>query len=166
MVFSWKSTLQFPLNLGQKATDFRSNEWVFTQEKNHTVSHTNKPSFQPGQWWIKDLLRILWDGFGLKCQPKLNRHNDECLVEISDQNTHGVMRNKSWTESEQNWFFENKTSWFFFPVSSFCDLFMEVPPYHGANNMPKYLCEIFQRNTWPGKKLQKVGRNFTSFASG
>jgi len=31
----------------------------------------------------------------------------------------------------------------FFPVSSFCDLFMNVPPYLGANNIWKYLCEFF-----------------------
>jgi len=39
---------------------------------------------------------------GLKSQPKLNRQNDECLVQISDQNTQGVRRSKSQTESEQN----------------------------------------------------------------
>ena len=52
---------------------------------------------------------------GLKFQPKLNRHNDECLEKISDQYNHGVMRSKSQTENEQNRFSENKTSWFFFP---------------------------------------------------
>jgi len=39
---------------------------------------------------------------GLKSQPKLNRLNDERLVKISDQNTQGVRRSKSQTESEQN----------------------------------------------------------------
>jgi len=72
---------------------------------------------------------------GLKSQPKLSRHNEELLVKISDQNTQGVRRRKSQTESEQNWFSENKTSWLFFPVSSFSDLFLDVPPYLGANNI-------------------------------
>jgi len=95
-----------------------------------------------------------------------NRHNDECLVKISNQKSQGVRRSKSQAESEQNRFSENKTSWLFFPLSSFCNLFMDVPPYQGANNIRKYLCEFFQRNTDPEKKLQKVGRNFTSFARG
>ncbi len=67
--------------------------------------------------------------------PKVNRHSDERLVKISDQNTQGRRCSESQTESEQNWFFENKTSWLFFPVSSFCDFFMEVTPYLGANNI-------------------------------
>jgi len=92
---------------------------------------------------------------GLKSQPKLNRHNDECLVKISDQNTQGVRRSKSQTEIEQNRFSENKTSMLFFPVYSFYDLFMDVPPYQGANNIRKYLCEFFQRNTDPGKNCRK-----------
>ena len=86
---------------------------------------------------------------GLKPQPKLNRHSDERLVKISDQNTQGVRRSTSQTESEQNWFSENKTSWIFFPVSAICDSFMDVPPYLGANSIGKYLCEPFQRNTDP-----------------
>jgi len=72
---------------------------------------------------------------GLTSQPKLNRHDDECLVKITYQNTHGVRRNKSQTESEQHRFSENKTSWLFFPVSSLSDLFMDVPPYLGAKNI-------------------------------
>ena len=92
---------------------------------------------------------------GLKSQPKLNRHNDECLVKISDQNTQGVKGSKSQTESERNRFFENKMSWLFFPVSSFCDIFMDVPPYLGAKSTRKYLCEFFQRNTDPEKNSRK-----------
>jgi len=71
----------------------------------------------------------------LKSQQNLNRHSDEHLVKDSDQKVQGVRRSKSQTESEQNWFSEKKTSWLFFPVSSFCDLFMDVPPYLGANNI-------------------------------
>jgi len=74
----------------------------------------------------------------LKSQPKLNRHSDKRLVKVSDQNTQGVRRSKSHTENEQNYFSENKSSWGFFPVSSFCDSFMSVPPYIGANNIWKY----------------------------
>ena len=68
---------------------------------------------------------------------------------MSDQNTQGVRGTKSQTESEQNWFSENKTSWLFFPVSSFCDSFIDLPPYLAANNIWKYLCEFLQRNTDP-----------------
>jgi len=72
---------------------------------------------------------------GLKSQLKLNRHSGERVVKISDQNTEGVRPSESQTESKQNWFSENKTFWLSFPVSSFCDLFMDVPPYPGANNI-------------------------------
>jgi len=72
---------------------------------------------------------------GLKSQPKLNRHSEERLVKISDKNTKGVRRSKSQTESEKNWFSENKMSWLFFPVCCFCDSFMDVTPYLGANNI-------------------------------
>ena len=92
---------------------------------------------------------------GLKSQPKLNKHNEKCLVKISNQNTQGVRHSKSQTESEQNRFSENKRSWLFFPVFSFCDLFMDVPPYLGANNIRKKLCEFFQRNTDPEKNCRK-----------
>jgi len=86
---------------------------------------------------------------GLKSKPKLSRHSDERLVKISDQMTRGVGCSNSQTESEQNWFSENRGSWLFSPVSSFCDFFMDVPPYLGANNIRKYLCEFIQRNTDP-----------------
>jgi len=89
---------------------------------------------------------------GLKSQPKVNKHNNECLVKISDQNTQGVRRSKSQTESEQKLFFKNKTSWLFFPVY---DLFMDVPLYLGAKNIGKYLCEFFQRNTDLEKNWRK-----------
>jgi len=39
---------------------------------------------------------------GLKSQPKLNRHSDERVVKISDQNTHGIRRSKSHTKIAQN----------------------------------------------------------------
>ena len=103
---------------------------------------------------------------GLKCQPKLYRYSDECLVKIADQNTQGVGRSKSKTESEQNRFSENKTSWFFFPVSSFCDSFMDVPPCLGANNIRKCLCEFFSSQYEPRMKLQILDRNFRSFGTG
>jgi len=95
---------------------------------------------------------------GLKSQPKLNRHNDERLVKISDQNKQGVRRSKSQTESEQNRFLENKTSWLYFPVSFFCDFFMDVPPYLGANNIRKYLWQFFQRNTDPKKIAESMAK--------
>jgi len=70
IVFSWNSTYESPLNLGQNATNFRSNGWVFVQEKNQTVSHTNEPSFQLWQWSIKNLLPILWDESGPQISAK------------------------------------------------------------------------------------------------
>jgi len=97
---------------------------------------------------------------GLTPQPKLNRHSDDCLVIISDQNTQGVRRSKSQTESDQNRFSENKRSWLFFPVSSFCDSIMDVPPCLGANNIRKCLCEFFSAQYGPRMKLQKLGRIF------
>ena len=151
------------MNLGQNATKFRSNGWVFIHKKNKTVSHTNEPFFQPWQWSIKFLFPILWDESGLKSQPKLNRHSEERLVKFLDQNTQGVRRSMSQTESEQNWFFENKMSRLFSPLSSFGDLFMDSPPNLGANN---YLCEFFSTQYGPRLKLQKVQRNFTSFGRG
>jgi len=54
-------------------------------------------------------------------------------------------------------FSKTKTSWLFFPVSSFCDLFMDVPPYLGANNIGKYLREFFQCSTDPEKNWRKQG---------
>ena len=45
-----------------------------------------------------------------KSQPKLNTHNEECLVKFSDQKTQGIGRSKTQTESEQNRFSENKMS--------------------------------------------------------
>jgi len=70
IVFFWNSTKESPLNLGQNATNFRSNGWVFTHEKNETVSHPKEPCFQPWQWWIKNLLRILWDEPGAQISSK------------------------------------------------------------------------------------------------
>ena len=71
---------------------------------------------------------------------------------------------KSQTESEQNRFSENKTSWLFFPVSSFCDLFMDVPPYLGANNIRKYLCEFFNAIR-TRKKIAESRAKFHKFCS-
>jgi len=93
----------------------------------------------------------------LKSKSKLNRQNDECLAKILDQNTQGARGSNSHSESKQNRFSENKTSWLFFPVSSFCDLVMDVPPYLGEKNIRKYLCEFFQCNTNPEKSCRKYG---------
>jgi len=72
---------------------------------------------------------------GIKSQPKLSRHSDERMVKISDENTQGVRHSNSQPENEQNWFSENKASWLFSQLSSFCDLFMDVRAYLGANNI-------------------------------
>jgi len=91
--------------------------------------------FSPGSDEKKIYCQSCGTNLWLKSQPKLKRHSDERLVKILDQNTQGVGRGTSHTESEQNWFSENKTSWFFFHVSSFYDLFMDVPPHLGANKI-------------------------------
>jgi len=93
-----------------------------------------------------------------KSQPKLNRHSDECLVKIWDRNTQKVRRSRSQTESEQNWFSENKTSLLFLPVSSFCDLFMDVPSYMGANNVWNFFNAIRTQN-----KIAKSMAKFHKF---
>ena len=73
---------------------------------------------------------------GLKSLPKLNRHNDKCVLKVSDENTQGVRRSKSQTESEENSFPKTKRlSLIFFLVCSFCDSFMDVPFYLGPNNI-------------------------------
>jgi len=114
--------------------------------------------FCPGSDEWKIYCQSCGRNLGLKSTPKLSRHSEQCLVKISDQNTQGVRRSNSQTQSEQNWFSENKSSWLFYPVSSFCDFFMDVSPYLAANNTRKYLCEFFQRNTDPEKNCRKQGR--------
>jgi len=59
---------------------------------------------------IKSYCQSYGTNLGLKSQSILNKHSDERLVKISDQNTQGVRCSKSQTESEQNWFSKNKTS--------------------------------------------------------
>jgi len=71
--------------MGQNATNFKSNGWVFSHEKNQTVSHTNEPSFKSRQWSIKYLLQSCGMNLGLKSQPKLNWHCNERLVKIADR---------------------------------------------------------------------------------
>jgi len=94
-----------------------------------STNFTHKQTFLPALTVMnKKYTTNLVGGIGVKSHAKLNRHNDECLGKPSYQNTQGVRRTKSQTESDQNWFSENKTSWIFFPVSSFHDLFMDVPP--------------------------------------
>jgi len=100
---------------------------------------------------------------GLKPHPKLKGHSDKCLVKISDQNIKGVRRSKSQTESEQNRFSKNKTSWLFFPVSSCCDSFMNVPPCLGANNIRKCLCEFFSGQHGPYNEIAEIRPKFHKF---
>jgi len=116
-----------------KRDKFQVKRMSFDPQKKSKEFHTrtNLP-FSPGSDQLKIYCQSCGPNLGLKSQPKLNRNNDERLVKISDQNTQGVRRTKSYTESEQNWFSENKTSCLFFPVSSFCHSFMDVHPYLGA----------------------------------
>jgi len=73
------------------------------------------------------------------------------------------MRSKSQTESEQNQFSKNKTYWLFFPVSSFCDSFMGVPPFLGANNIRKCLCEFFSAQHGPHSEIPEIRPKFHKF---
>ena len=80
---------------------------------------------------------------GLKSQPKLNRHNEKCLVEISDKNTQGVsprlrVNKTGFSKTKRSGFSSPYllfVIWLFVPISSFCDLFIDMPPYLGANNI-------------------------------
>jgi len=132
--FFLKIHVKISTEFGTKRDKFQVKQMSIHLRK-RTNSFAHKRTFLSALTVIKNLLPILWDESGLKSQPKLNRHSEERLVKISDQNTQGIRRGKSQIEREQNWFSENKTSWFFFLVSSFCDLFMDVHPYLGANNV-------------------------------
>jgi len=99
----------------------------------------------------------------IKFQPKLSRHGEERLVKISDQNTQGVRRSKSQIEDEPNRFSENKTSWLFSPISSFCDSFYGRAALPGCKQHMKVLVWIFSAQYGPLIKFQKVRRYFPSF---
>ena len=135
----WDKTWQI---LGQ------TDEYSPTKKIKQFHTQTNLP-FNPGSDDLKIYFQSYGRNLGLKSEPKLNRHSDECLIKILGKNTEGVRRSKSQTESEQNWISKNETSWLLFPISSFCDLFMDVPPCLGANNKWKYLCEFFRHYTGP-----------------
>jgi len=114
-------------------------------KKSNSFTH-KRAFFSAWQWWIKNLLQIYrGTNLGLKSQQKFIRHNGECLVNFSNQNSHGVRYSKSQTKSEQKWFTENKTSWLFFLASYFGELSMDLPPYLGPNNIWKYLYEFSPR---------------------
>ena len=132
MVFFLKFNVRISTEFGTKANKFQVKRMSIRPRKKSN-NFANKRNF------LSVLGRIYCQysgmNLGLKSQPKLSRHGEERLVKISDQNTQGVRRSKSQTDGEQNWFSENKTSWLFSPVSSFCDFFMDVPPYLCANNI-------------------------------
>jgi len=88
------------------------------KKRKHFHTQTNLP-FSLGGDEIFFYCESCGTNLGLRSQPKLDRHNDQCLVKISDQNTQGVRRSKSQTETEQNWCSENRTSWLFHPVFFF-----------------------------------------------
>jgi len=90
---------------------------------------------------------MLWDESGASISAKTQYTVSNVSIKNSYQNTQGVRRSKSQTQTEQIWFSENRTSLLFFRVSSFSDLFMDVPPYLDANNIWKYWCEFLQRDT-------------------
>ena len=100
--FFLKFHLRILTEFGTKRDKFEVKRISIHVGKNQTLSHTNEPSFHAWRWWIKNLLQILWHEFGLKYLPKLNRYNDECMVNFSGQDTQGVRRSQSQTESEQN----------------------------------------------------------------
>jgi len=75
----------------------------YSAMKNIKYFHTrpNLP-FSSSSDQLKAYCQSFGTNLGLKSQPKPNRYSDEHLVNISDQNTQGVRRSKSQTESEQN----------------------------------------------------------------
>ena len=111
-------------------------------------TQTNLP-FNPGSDEEKTYCQSCGTNLELKSQSNLCRHGEERLVKMSDQNTQGVRRSKSQTEGEQNCFPKTKRPGFSPPSLLFVIFFMDVPPYPGAKNIRKYLCEFFQRNTDP-----------------
>ena len=96
---------------------------------------------------------------GLKSLPKLNRHSGECLVKISHQNTQGGRHSKSQTESEQNWFFKNKTSWVFHPLSSFC-VFLWTCHLTWVQTTYESSCVNFFEAIWTQIKIAKSRAEF------
>ena len=153
--FSWNNFfLKFYIRISTafrtKSDKFQVKRMSIHPRKKMKQFHTQKNlPFSPDSEDKKIYCRSCGTNLRLKSLPKPNRHSEECLFKIWDQKTQGVICSKSQTESEQNWFSINKTSWLSFPVYFFCDLFMEVCPYLGANNIWKYSCEFFKRNKAP-----------------
>ena len=133
--FFQKLHLRMPTEFETKRDKFQVKRMsIHPRKKSNSLTH--RRSFLSALAGIKKInCQSCGTNLGLKSRPKLNRHSDERLVKISDLNTQGVRCSKSKIESEQNRFTGNKTSWLFFPVSSFCDSFVDVPPYLGANNI-------------------------------
>jgi len=53
--------------------------------------------FSPDSDEYKIYFKSCGTNLGLKSQPKLNTHNDECLVKISGKKTQAIRRSKSQT---------------------------------------------------------------------
>jgi len=71
-------------------------------------SHTNEPSFQLCQWWIKNLLKILWDESGPQISAKIQYTQWRMCVKIFRPKDSRNRACKTQTESEQNRFSEKK----------------------------------------------------------
>jgi len=140
----------------------QTDEYSPTRKIKQFHTKTNLP-FSPGSEEYKVYCQSCGTNLGLKPQPKVNIHSDESLVKFSDQITQGVRLSKSQTESEQNRFSENKTFWLFFPVSSFCDSFMDVPPCLGANNIRKCLCDFFSAQYGTHNEIAEIRPEFHNF---
>ena len=104
---------EIPTEFGMKHDKFQLKQTSIQFENDQTVLQRNERSFQSWEWWIK---------IHCKYQTQCNTHNKECLVNISNQHTQGIRRNKSQTESKQNrktCYSKNKTSSLFFLISFF-----------------------------------------------
>ena len=135
-----KFHLRISTEFGKKRDNFQVKRMSIRPRKKSN-SFTHKRTFLSALAVInkKFYCQSCVTNLGFKYHPNFKRHSDKRLVKISDRNTQGVRHSKSQAESEQSRFSDNKTSWIFIPVYPFCDSFMDVSPYLGANNIWKNL---------------------------
>ena len=96
-------------------------------------------------WWLHIHYKSCETNLRLKSQPQLNTNNKGSLVNISNQNTQGIRRNNSKTESKHNWktCFSEIERPCFHPYIFLCVFFLGVPPWLDTNDIWKYMCKCF-----------------------
>ena len=68
--FFLKFHVRISFKFGTKRNKFQVKRMSIRPRKNQTVSHINEPSFHSWQWWIKNLLPILWDEYRAQIYAK------------------------------------------------------------------------------------------------